>query len=384
MQTMTLATVQRDDTGQLKQIAEQAGAVFDAGGLVVFPTETVYGIGASALRPEAVQALREVKQRPEDQPFTLHIPDAQSVERYVDVDHPVLRRFVRGIFPGPVTLIMQVTDDVIRRRLDALGLSYDQKHLIYHADDTVGLRCPDDALARAILGATDAPIVASSANRRGEHPPTNASAAAANMGDAAKLTVDGGPCRFSKASTIVRAARAGAGYRFDVLREGVYDQRIIDKLARFTILLVCTGNTCRSPMAAGIARKLLAERIGVNEDDLPTAGYRVLSAGVYANPGSRATDEAVEAVRQAGVDLSTHRSQSLTDDLVTEADVIYCMTRAHQQAVQSGWPDAGDKVLVLDETEDIGDPIGGPLSLYEDTARQIEDALKRRIEQLHA
>jgi protein-tyrosine phosphatase len=107
------------------------------------------------------------------------------------------------------------------------------------------------------------------------------------------------------------------------------------------ILFVCTGNTCRSSMAAGIARKLLADR-GIKD-------IEVLSAGTAAEPGAPASPEAVAAMAEAGVDISGHRTVRLTPELVRSADLILTMTRGHQRQVLQMVPEAQDKVHVLKE-----------------------------------
>jgi protein-tyrosine phosphatase len=166
-----------------------------------------------------------------------------------------------------------------------------------------------------------------------------------------------------------------------VERHGVYDERFVRKLMRWTILFVCSGNTCRSPMAAGLARTLLAKERSIGEDDLPNAGLQVISAGVSATTGDMAAPEAAAVVRELGGDLGTHRSRLLDKDLVQEADVIYCMTRKHQQAVLALAPDAAGRTFLLDPTGDIPDPIGQNITVYRHTAEQILENLWDRLKE---
>ncbi|MGB0768421.1 MAG: low molecular weight protein arginine phosphatase [Phycisphaeraceae bacterium] len=147
----------------------------------------------------------------------------------------------------------------------------------------------------------------------------------------------------------------------------------------YSVLFVCTGNTCRSPMAAGLASQLLAEFKGVSVDDLESAGVRVRSAGVMTGGGSPASDQAIEAMAAAGIDLSSHRSNALSADLVQDADVIYTMTDRHRQAVLMHSPNASEKTHRLDPESDIIDPFGAPLPVYTQTAEMIREALTRRI-----
>ncbi|MBM3892162.1 MAG: low molecular weight protein arginine phosphatase, partial [Verrucomicrobia bacterium] len=129
-----------------------------------------------------------------------------------------------------------------------------------------------------------------------------------------------------------------------------------------TILFVCTGNVCRSPMAEGWARHLLAGR-----DDI-----RVMSAGLGTADGQPPSDYAVDAMRQLGVDISGHRSQRLTPELADEADFIFGLAQSHVDSVIMNCPEAADRVYLLREFDesappsqrDILDPIGQPLENY--------------------
>src|SRR6266446_1443990 len=149
-----------------------------------------------------------------------------------------------------------------------------------------------------------------------------------------------------------------------------------------TILFVCTGNVCRSPMAEGIFRQAIRNR----------SDYRVLSAGLGAMEGQPPTPYAVQAVRELGIDISGQRSRMLTPDLVQEADFIFGMTHSHIDTVMLLYPHAADKTFLLrefDETldvfeKDISDPIGGSYEVYLNCRDQIEQgivSLLRFIEQ---
>lgn len=367
---MPTHTVQLDDPAQVEAAVSAAAKAFATGGVVIFPTETVYGVGAAATDPAAVTALRTVKQRADTQPFTVHLPGAEAATRYVDDGDPYLMRFLRKVMPGPVTVIAEVDADVVKRKAAENGFDDAAVAQLYH-ENTIGLRCPDHDLGRRILGATDAPVVASSANRRGDPPPRDAEEAAAALGDDVDLVVDGGHCRYAKASTIVRVTGSGRDMQVEVLRDGVYDERFIRKLLGFTMLLVCTGNTCRSPMAQAIATDLLAGRDNV----------AVISAGVFASDGAPATGEAVDAVAKLGLDLSRHRSTALTAELINQADVIYTMTDSHRRAILDQWPSAADKTHRLDPDRDIADPIGGSPEVYRQCADMIRKPLQQRIKE---
>lgn len=193
--------------------------------------------------------------------------------------------------------------------------------------------------------------------------------------------IDGGPSRYAKVSTVIRLRQREGWPVVMVEQEGVYDARIIRRMACMTILFVCTGNTCRSPMAEAMARDALAKMRHLSVDELEAAGLRVMSAGVYAADGSPASSQAIAAMAGLGLDLSSHRSRLLTPQIVRDADRVYCMTEHHVRAVTAMCPALADRVMCLDAQGDIMDPIGASVNEYARCAGQIRSAMMARFKE---
>ena len=168
---------------------ETAAAILREGGLVGIPTETVYGLGASGLNPDAVRRIFEAKGRPQDNPLILHIPDETWLERYCRNIPPAAYTLAEKFWPGPLTMILRRRENVPNAVTAGL--------------DTVGVRCPDHPVTLAIIRAAGVPVAAPSSNLSGRPSPTCAAHMAEDMDGRIDAIVDGGPCGVGVESTIV-------------------------------------------------------------------------------------------------------------------------------------------------------------------------------------
>jgi L-threonylcarbamoyladenylate synthase len=168
---------------------ELAVATLRAGGLVGFPTETVYGLGADARRSEAVRRIFAAKGRPATNPLIVHVADAGIARRYVTQWPVAAGKLAEAFWPGPLTLVLPKSDEVAPEVTGGLS--------------TVGIRVPDHPLALALLERFDGPVAAPSANRANRVSPTTAAHVREELGNAVDVILVGGPCEVGIESTVL-------------------------------------------------------------------------------------------------------------------------------------------------------------------------------------
>lgn len=328
----------------------------EKGEVLILPTDTVYGLHALARNSVAVEKIRQIKGISDRRPFVNLYSSVVGLGRFVQLPEGEAKRKILEGWPGSVTWVLPAREGM-------------PDHILGE-DGTLGIRIPDNQLLRSVCSALDDLIVSTSANKHGFPTASERNELDPDVVDAADGVVYQIEPLSGHPSEVKRWTPAGP----EVLRSRDGSTR---ENRRQHVLIVCSGNICRSPMAEAMLRRKLQEKAADQ--------FVVRSAGTLSQEGIAPQLSAIQVMDERNLNLRTHRSRAISRELMEWADVVLVMTTDHLGELHDRFGDMTQKVFLftsypsmdVEGLYGVPDPYGSSTETYEQVARTIEQEIDR-------
>ncbi len=365
-----------DSPERLTQAVQNAIKTLRSGGVIAYPTDTLYGLGVDLNNEKALQKLYLLKKRQKSVPVSAMVNSIRDIDTLLGGLPAVILRDLELVLPGPVTVLLPNT---LTRPVAAFKAE-SKKQLL----PRLGFRIPDHPFCHALTAQAGFPISTTSANLSGKKDVANIQELIAHFGDKLDLVIDGGALPEISGSTIIDFTRQP----YLVIREGARSVVSLQKdfgpgkvnlrKTQFDIRFVCTGNICRSPLAAAILGALL-------QKTKYRANIRVDSAGTMDLSSSPAHELTQKIAAEQGLNVKEHKSRKINLQLAGEADLIIALARNHFDYLRRHFPEQREKIVLLRQWQvdqplsnpSIPDPIGHSMEYYRQNGTEIRDEIQR-------
>jgi L-threonylcarbamoyladenylate synthase len=349
--------------------------VLKEGGIIVYPTDTLYGLGVDMTNQKAVNKLLHLKRRNINSPISIMVNSINSMEEIIGPISPKKQALLKNILPGKFTILLKNKSEKVS----------ENKYLWNPLDqDKIGFRIPDLAVCRELSIQLKKPISSTSANISGQESVISIQEVVSYFGNKLDLILDAGPMKSNKGSTVIDLTKLP----FMVFREGDISMEQLSEMlpgisfeirkTKFIVVFVCTGNICRSPLGEGIL-KAMVEKTKFNDI------FSIQSAGTLNLGPVHAHDFSLKVADDNEIDLSAHRARQISEQIVDEASIIFCLAMDHLQYLRKNYPNYRHKFQLLKDWKrdnplavpSIADPIGHELKFFEKTYSEIYTEIKR-------
>jgi len=348
--------------GEAVQSMERVINILRDGSIIAMPTDTVYGLAVDGTDEKATERLFDIKKRAQ-KPFTFFLPKSEIKKLAIITKRKIIDFFI----PGPLTVILKKKPEV---SLPFIG-------------DKIGIRIPQHNFVLQLLSLYQKPLAVTSANKGGEPPLVSPYDILEHFTEV-EMVIDGGML-YSSPSTVVDLTKTPPlvmrkGAVAIMALEKVYGRMVsLKPTLKFNVLFVCSGNTCRSPMAEGIFKTLISPKY-----------CEARSAGTVAMSGLQTAHYARQVVKEYGGSIDRQRSIYLDQELIDWADVILVMEYKHYESVLEISPEAVVKTFLLREYRrktkynEVPDPVGQDLGAYQQAAAKMYPTLRRLAKDVEA
>lgn len=355
------------------QIVSQAVDILERGGVILYPTDTLYGLGVDVANEKAMHKLFSLKGRDISQPVSFMTHAVDQIELYHGLLPIEIRHQLDLLFPGKITTLLKNT---FKKSLPVFSTVREQKK--------IGWRIPDHPFCLALGKAFGKPVSTTSANLSGRGNAADVQEILSQLNGKPDLVIDAGPINKKSGSTIIdftkqplMIVRQGE-LKKTALKQLLPEQKFKFKKSFFEIVFVCSGNVCRSPMAEGILKAMLAKTRFKNI-------IHVSSAGTFHLPPTPVHNWAEKVAAANEINIHSHISGHVNEKIMDRADIVISMAVNHMRHLKKNYPEHAEKIILLKEWKrgkklsnpSIADPIGHGIDFFSDTFAEIHSELKR-------